>query len=141
MLARRNFLRGAVAAPFAAKRVAEQAAASLSQLSVGAVGAGPIGYGAKEVPSVQAAQSPLSPPWAKALANATIRKDLESIYFERERGVSHIDHDLAVLRSVSLSAKITYQRERNVRRSMDGLVDEQGWYGRFAKIAKKVAGL
>lgn len=138
MLARRNFLRGAVAAPFAAKKVAEQTAASLSRLSVGSVGAGQIGYGLNEVPSVQA---PLSPPWAKALANATIRKDLESIYFERERGVSQIDPDLAVLRSVSLSAKITYQRERNVRRAMDGLVDENGWYGRFAKIAQKVAGL
>jgi hypothetical protein len=105
---RRNFLRGVVAAPFAAKQVAEQAASRLSGISIGHL-AGSNQIGINQPPALA---QPSNLQWLKVIDDKTLRRELESIYYERERQVSAIDPDIACLRSVSLSAKIAYQRER-----------------------------
>jgi len=79
--------------------------------------------------------------WAKVIGNTALRKELESIYFERERGVSSIDPDIAAYRSFSLNAKIAFQRQRNVQRQIDGLISNQGWWERFSKFGQRVMGI
>lgn len=140
MIGRRNFLRGAAVAPFAAKKVAENAAAQLSGVtSRGLLGAANSGYGlGNDVPS---ASVPSSDQWLKYIGDKVIRKELESIYYEREREVSKIDPDIAIHRSISLSAKIAYQRERNVGRAVNGLADSEGWWGRFNKFSNRIMGI
>lgn len=81
-----------------------------------------------------------APNWLKALGNKALKSKLESLYYERERVISRIDPDIACHRSISLSAKIAYQRERNVQREISGLVDKEGWYGRFYKIVADALG-
>ncbi len=139
MLGRRGFLRGAIAAPFVAKQTAQHAAESLSRVGLTIpnqmVGLGTAVNGGIGFPGASNAQ------WAKIIANSAARKELESLYFESERNVSQIDPDISVLRSISLSAKIAYQRQRNVSKRLDGLMDVEGWYGRFVKFGKRMSGL
>lgn len=53
-----------------------------------------------------------------ALQIPWFRTELEQLIAERNRHVNVIDADLTVLRSVSLSAKIYYQRQRNIQRDL-----------------------
>ena len=55
------------------------------------------------------------------------RKVLESMIFERERGVGHIDHDLMSKKSFSLAAKVTFQRQRNVDAAMKSQIGDYSW--------------
>lgn len=50
-------------------------------------------------------------PWFKS--------EVESVFYEEHRRVSFIDHDIACLRSLSMSAKIAFQRQRNVKNAMN----------------------
>lgn len=139
MLGRRSFLRGAAAAPFAAKPIAEQAVKQLSGISMGTQ------LGGFSVPnSFNLEVPPMAPSegqWLRVLGDRVLRKELESIYYERERDIGRIDHDIACLRSFSVSAKIAYQRERNVKRTVEGLGDRDGWWGRFNKFSNRIMGI
>ena len=57
---------------------------------------------------------------AKAVfvANPDLYEAARSICFQNHRNVDHIDPDIAVLKSLSPMAKITFQRQRNVEREM-----------------------
>jgi hypothetical protein len=138
MIGRRNFLRAAGVAPFAAKKAAEQAASSLSGMSIGGLMQGGTSAMCGEA-QLSVSTAPLH--WPKALEDRALRAELESIYYERERAVRLIDPDLACLRSLSLSAKIAYQRERNVHRAVNDLIDGRGWWGRFDKLSRKIISL
>lgn len=53
--------------------------------------------------------------WLKALGNEEIRQVLESHFYRNNKYVARIDPDIGVLKSFSLNAKITFQRQRNVK--------------------------
>ena len=98
---------GAVQAPLLAKKAAEDAAAGLAR--VGSVGnsidgCAPQAFGAETHKKF------------KQAVNLGFRKQIEAILYEEEKHVHYIDYDIAVMKSVSLSAKIVYQRKRNVER-------------------------
>lgn len=140
MLARRSFLKALPATPFAAKKAAENAAASISRIGAGpSLGLG-LGVAQESTTAVSLGNIPTDKDWIKLVGDVAFRKELESIYYERERSVSSIDPDIAVYRSFSLSAKIAYQRERNVARQVAALTDGNGWWGRFEKFRRKAMG-
>lgn len=57
----------------------------------------------------------------KAAFNIPWFKDeVESIIYEEQHHVYRLDADLAGLRSLSLAAKITFQRQRNVKQQIEG---------------------
>jgi hypothetical protein len=53
-----------------------------------------------------------------ALNFPDIRAEYESVLYDAYRNVYRLDPDLAIKKSFSLSAKITYQRQRNVASAM-----------------------
>lgn len=133
MLARRNFLRALPAAPFVAKRAAEDAAANLARIG-SSVGDASVPPSAVSDGGINAAQ------WRSILSTVAGREQARAILIEEERHVSRIDPDLAVLKSISLSAKIAYQRDRNVERRLDAMQNEWSWR-RLESLGKKLAGL
>lgn len=69
------------------------------------------------------------------------RAAIESILFEEAREVLTLDFDLANSRALSLAAKITYQRQRNVKRQMERMSTDNWWSKTSNTIAKIVGGL
>lgn len=139
-LARRNFLKAIPAAPFAARKIAESAAANLSQIGMASASENGVGAQLWRTAPVETLSAPSSNQWAKILGDRILHGEIESLYFEQEKSISKIDPDIAVLRSVSLNAKIAYQRERNVRVRLNGLGEPEGWWGRYNKFMKKAFG-
>jgi|SRR5882672_2119733 len=68
------------------------------------------------------------------------RDELRSLLYEQHHHVGSLDPDLAVLRSLSLSAKICYQRQRNVDRAISSTVCDPSWL-RINNLWSKVRGL
>lgn len=91
-----------------------------------------------EKPGSPISSSPISNSFAMQLP--WFRDELRSLLCERHRYVPMLDPDLAVLRSVSLSAKIYYQRQRNVDRSMVSMTSDPTWV-RINNLWSKVRGL
>lgn len=126
MTTRRSALRALVALPFAGKAAAESAAASLSGIREG------LGHSAiypNALSSVGPTHSePTKAQVTRALLDPKARQEIESILFQQEyRSVSFIDADIAVHRSFSLSAKIAFQRQRNVERHLEGMGADSAW--------------
>ncbi|MFZ4534312.1 MAG: hypothetical protein ACOYOJ_21210 [Alsobacter sp.] len=121
-LPRRGFLKLLSATPFAGRMVADQAAASLANVSIAGLdpNAPPSG-----VPS--SSNEPTKDAIAQGLRNPTNRAALMDMLWEDERTVSRIDPDLAVMRSFSLNAKIAFQRQRNVERRFEATTKEYPW--------------
>lgn len=92
--------------------------------------------------------TPVSDYWAQkklrettlraALAIPASRAEIESILYEDQRMVWNLDPDLAVLRSISLSAKIAYQRQRNVARQLENALLDQSPYQRIREWGENV---
>lgn len=139
-LARRGFLRLMSAAPFAGKAVAEEAAARLS--GVVASGAGNHLIGAELPQSGRSALPDMTERHYRAAYQIPgLREAAETIlYREQMREVSFIDPDLAVLKSFSLQAKITFQRQRNVQRYIERQQNEAPWR-RVDQLIMKALGL
>lgn len=78
--------------------------------------------------------------WRRLLKLAHVRKEAESILFEDERRVRWLDADLAVNRSFSLMAKVTFQRQRNVARRLDDLQVEAYPWQRLTQMAARLIG-
>ena len=114
MIGRRKFLQALGAAPVAAPLLAKQAAEDqIARLTrVGSLSA--------VVDIAPCAPSPDRDTVGKFKQALTLgfKKQIESIMYAEEQHVGYIDHDIAVLKAVSLSAKITYQRKRNVERRL-----------------------
>lgn len=77
--------------------------------------------------------------WRRVLANKVFRSQIESIYYEEYRAVPGIDPDIAVLRSFSPMAKVTFQRQRNVESRMRSQ-QEQYMGRRIRELAMKALG-
>jgi hypothetical protein len=112
MIGRRKFLQALGAAPVAAPLLAKQAAenqiANLTRV-------GMLGGTNDSTPCAQATSGDTVVKFRQALTLG-FKKQIEAIIYAEEHHVGYIDHDIAVLKSVSLSAKIAYQRKRNVER-------------------------
>lgn len=111
---RRGFLHALSRAPavgVAARAAIEQEAAGLVRVGM-LGGAVPASSGPPDYP--QAAEEPTPDQIRHALLSPFVRRQVESILYEEQRHVGTIDPDIAVLRSFSLSAKIAFQRQRNV---------------------------
>lgn len=134
MIGRRNFLRAAAVAPLAARKAAEAVLAGVSRLDVGGVSAN---YG---VPQPMGGQGVTQLQWRGILSTVAGREEVRRVIYEDERTIARIDPDLAVLKSVSLSAKIAYQRERNVERRLSSMEDEWPWQ-KLETIGKRFIGI
>jgi hypothetical protein len=121
MKSRRSFLRALGAAPLIAKGAAEEAAKSMAGISTtGAICASErvavsLGGGTNLASSYP---SPLD--IKQMFFDAAFRELIESASYQNNRHVSFLDHDIASKRSWSLAAKVTFQRQRNVARDLDG---------------------
>lgn len=139
-IGRRGFLGVMGASPFVGKAVVEDA---IEQLNNGAVlRSGLVSMSAKD--TGQASNPAIYPKdwWPSqehfriATMHPKIRSELESMYFEGLSRVTELDHDLAIKRSWSVSAKIAFQRQRIVKGQVDGLGDPQrtDTWGKIVKI-------
>lgn len=130
---RRKFFGLIAAGPIAGRAAADHVAQDLAGISMrsgissGGVSGGP-------------SSDPTQEQWRRALGNFATRETVESILYEEQYDISRIDPDIAVLRSFSLSAKVTYQRQRNVRRRIDNL--QHGWtWQRLDQVARSWFGI
>lgn len=129
---RRRFFGFLGTAPLAARAAAEKTASDIS-----GVWLNPPGYGQ----GTPASQAQLPPDQIRsALLNLRTKRMVEEILYEEERNISRIDPDLAVLRSFSLNAKVTFQRQRNVEWRLRNM--QSGWtWDRIDRLLKKAVGL
>lgn len=136
---RRRVLRligmGSVAGPVAAKAAAESAAADLIGVTMlpGVMIAG-APQGATGIAELSTDQH------RQALLNPLTRRAVESLLYEDEQVVTRLDPDIACMRSFSLNAKITFQRQRNVERRMRGLQQKWPWQ-RLTETIREALGL
>lgn len=116
----------------ARKLAAEETAASLAGISV-------TGLTSSGVPTPQICNEIGYSQRKLALQIPWFRRELEQLIAERDHNVYQLDPDLAVLKSVSLSAKICYQRQRNIERNILSYTQPEPYYrieALFSKIAK-----
>lgn len=94
----------------------------------------PLTEEATDIPAIQR-NLMLQIPWVK--------EQLEEVIRERTRYIGSIDPDLAVLKSISLSAKIYYQRQRTAKRLYDDFGKAPSYYKNqnLIRRAKKLVGL
>lgn len=117
-VARRSFLRLLAAAPVAAPVVARDAAA---KAGIGAVGLGIDNYG----PPVSGQCYPAEPASEREWIAGNIKRVLSKAWEQEQRDSmrhwypSRLDPDLAASRSLSLSAALRLQRERDVESNID----------------------
>lgn len=126
MASRRGFLQAAAAAlhPSSRQAVTEIGRAALFDQSLRGQLKAPQTVSDNPYPPSCAPDKPLMDPKAAIeiiLSNKEWMNEVESACFEENRFVHVIDHDLWSKRSFSMAAKITFQRQRNVRRSMEGM--------------------
>lgn len=115
---RRRFFSFAGGAVGAARVTAEKVASELSGVSLSG--------GMSLVQGISSSSDePTSLQTRLALANPFTRRTVEALIYQEERSPSRIDPDLAVLKSVSFSAKVTLQRQRNVKARLAHM--EHGW--------------
>lgn len=153
MFNRRKILGGLAAGPLVAKAAAEDLIAKQVNTRIPDIA----GHG--HLADLHGSSPCTSPPFVdiagqnqkeaallrKAWQVPALRKEMESILYEENRYVQRIDPDLAAYRSFSLNAKITFQRQREVQRSLEsGWFDEHP-YGKkralLARIGKTFLGL
>lgn len=81
---------------------------------------------------------------ARALQVPALRAELESALYAARRGNSVLDPDLAVLRSYSMMAKLTFQRQRDVQAEIDASIKGMSpWdaVGKWSERILKMVGL
>ena len=137
---RRGFLGGILASPLALKAAAEEKAAKLSGWWDGdllsPVGTDLVHTLADNTPGELISINMES--WvARAVKEAQLLQTLAPELLERKRRreakeVRSIDPDLAALQSMSLAAKIAFQRERLYHRTLE---EEAGWIDRVKEEA------
>lgn len=122
---RRSILGAIAGAPFIGKAVAETAVGGLGPLhggpTMGEQFKGNNAIGAINPPNpLVSRQTALRAILSDKKAMEEIRDEL----FANHSQIHHIDPDIQIMRSFSTMAKITFQRQRNVERSMDSLFRE-----------------
>lgn len=131
---RRRFLGLLPAAPLAGKAAADAAIAELS--GVRANGLANNGGWISAVPSGKDGPSDGNL-LKKAWQMPAFRGELESMLYEQNRRVGYLDPDIANKRSFSMAAKIAYQRQREVERSLQEWLD-QGLWDRRRALMKRI---
>lgn len=162
---RRRFFGAIAASPLAARQAAESAAKQLA--GIGSLSGGvPIsdlrdmvremphsGLGAQGEASANTCTQSPAKDWQvlrqlkddiirRALNTKQSRQELEALLYQDMRNVYSFDHDLASNRSMSLAAKVCFQRQRNVQREIDYMMLDQSlrtrirdWKNRILSIA------
>ncbi len=128
---RRKFFGIAAVSPLAAKAAAEEAISNTSRVFANGLSPFQTSGGI----SAEWIKEPSNSEWLRAFNNPLTRQVIESHLFESERSVYAIDPDLACLKSLSMSAKITYQRRRNVQRRIDQMTLDYPW-NRLVKFVR-----
>lgn len=124
MLGRRKFLALMGMAPAAAPLVAKAALEKEAATYAGIKGLNDLAAPMPESP-VSGAPEKASRVLRTILSDKKMRDEFESLTYESYRHISALDPDIACLRSYSLAAKIAFQRQRNVARSINN--DLHGW--------------
>jgi hypothetical protein len=155
-LRRRGFLQALATAPFVAKQAAEQAAmglmngktigaehmappndlvrSALSATHAGGIAQGPSNPAKLDRLSEKAARQILK----LALNDPDIKRELNSLMMQTHRTVAWLDTDLAMNRSMSLAAKICFQRQRNVARDLQQELDRTNPWTRMQRFVGKL---
>jgi hypothetical protein len=133
MIARRAALRLIGLAPALARAVANEAGGLATGINLG----GNVGT---PQPALSTNGVNERDQWKAALKIPGLRDDLVSALYERYRHVGYIDHDIASMRSFSLAAKVTFQRQRNVARELYDNTNE-GYWDRTRRIIRRAVGL
>lgn len=158
VLKRRGFLKAFAAAPFVAKQAAEQVGLGLmngrllgvdqppsADLVRGALGTGessgiaqgpsnPANYIKPDRLTEKAARGILR----LAMKDPDVKRQLNSLMMQTHRNVMWLDVDLASNRSMSLAAKICYQRQRNVERDLAQEMDRTNPWTRMQRFVAKI---
>lgn len=129
MIGRRRVLGFLASSPLAAKAAADEMAGKLAGVAPHGLGQG------IDVPS-SGQTEPQKDAIARALKIPGNRQQVLDMLWE-DAEVRSIDPDLAVLRSFSLNAKITFQRQRNVERRYQRLTEDWPWR-RLEAFLKKI---
>jgi hypothetical protein len=74
----------------------------------------------------------------KALNTRESRAELESFIYAEHRHIWALDYDLAANRSMSLAAKVAFQRQRLVQRTIEQTVEEKNLWTRVNDWKNKV---
>jgi hypothetical protein len=124
------------------RRMAQQAAAQISGISVGNNDK----YVGQELRTILKDQVDLNRPrqsidWKAAqdeaikwaLGNPVHRAELESLLYEQYRNIHTLDPDIAYNNCYSMAAKIAYQRQRNVQRDLDNTLKDTNIWNRVNK--------
>lgn len=134
--------RSPVVAAIAGKAITERAAIDLAGISTGFTGSNgdhPQGSaGGLKGESNIGDSEPSPQQWKLLLQNKLVRTQVESIFYEDYRIIRRIDPDLAVLRSLSLNAKVTFQRQRIVARQLEQIGEpyRSAWF-QVRQLAQK----
>lgn len=141
---RRRFLQviglAPVAGPLAAKAAADKTIAEAAGVGLSGLGA-PFGFlGNPSYGEPQPSPGLKHLDFRVAMRIPAVRRQIEEAMYEQERVVLRIDPDLAALRSFSLNAKITFQRQRNVAREMDLLQNQYAWH-RIQNAVRRFVGM
>lgn len=144
MIGRRKVLQmlgvSSVAAPLTARMEAQKLTAQLA--NVQGIG-GLQGHGPIDNPSPPTSGLSYENRKIALLNFPTIRAELESLLYEAHSHIYRIDADIAVKKSFSLNAKITFQRQRNVAKAMEDQVNGWRWNrleNFWSTIAKRYIG-
>jgi hypothetical protein len=135
--------RSPIVATIAGKAITERAAMDLAGISTGLYGGGGVDEAPKDTgdyPKIQGKEcvEPTPQQWKLFLNNKLFRSEVETLLYDDYRTIHRIDPDLAVLRSLSLNAKIAFQRQRIVNRELEqlGQVYNSRW-GRIRRLGEK----
>ena len=129
---RRRFFSLMGASPLVAKVAADKTVADISGLNIS-------GLGTNDGLPIPSSDAPSTAQYRMALSNPTLRSVIEGMLYEDERKVYQIDSDLAAMKSWSLNAKITFQRQRVVETRIKYMREEHSW-NRIQRFVMKALG-
>lgn len=132
---RRTVLKAMGLVPRAARSASESVVKQ--QMGLGSAGALNAAYGAT---AQGISKNSMPRDIAAALLSPEKRAAIQSVLFEEHRAITALDFDLANSKALSLAAKITYQRQRNVERKLQEMSVEFWWDRTGTAISKIVTG-
>lgn len=132
---RRAFLSLLGVSPIAARSAATKAAADLAGVSI----AGMSGFDGGVEPHSNADATPAQA--RVALKIPHVLAEVRSALYEDYRRIHRIDPDIAVHRSFSLNAMITFQRQRNVERAIEQMQHDFYPYRRIQEAILRAVGV
>lgn len=120
---RRSILGAIAGAPFVGRHIAGEIAKNHGRALGGIVESGSADASSPGARPMRQAM----PRWKAAqavLGDPQVLADLRSALFDQHRFISFIEPDIETMRSWSPMAKIAFQRQRNVEREVDSIINE-----------------